>query len=82
MGVGWLYRPIIVYAKGGQIMQNNIAKIRKRKKITQVELAKMVGITHWTISHIETGNRRPSTYLLERIADALNVPIKELFLGN
>lgn len=60
-------------------MQNNIKEIRERKKLTQKELAKLAGTTHWTINHIENGKRRPSTTMLERIAEALEVTVKDLF---
>ena len=56
-----------------------ISKIRKSKKISQVELAKSVGVKQATISRIEKGVNKPSLDVIERIAEALNVCIIELF---
>lgn len=61
-------------------MQNTIAVIRKSKGISQKDLAKRLGITHWWLNHVESGKRRPSTELLEKVAKELDVSIKDLFL--
>ena len=54
-----------------------IKRSRKRiiPKITQAEFAKKVGITTWYLSRIESGHVDPSKYVLDKIAEALDVPL-------
>lgn len=60
-------------------LKNNIKKLRKEKKLSQTELAKLVGTTQNTISSLETGQYSPSAYLSGLIAMALNVTWEECF---
>ena len=55
-----------------------LKRARARRKLTQVELAKRVGVDEMTISRIERDVRRPSMALLQRLAKALGVPVSEL----
>lgn len=57
----------------------NIAYFRKLSKLTQMQLAKKVGISRTHLSRIETGECVPSLSLVFDIADALYLPVKELF---
>lgn len=52
-----------------------IALLRKDKKISQDELARMLNCTKQTVSNYERGIRRPDFEMLEAIADSLNVPM-------
>ena len=61
-------------------MKNNIATIRKEKGFSQKEFAEMVGISANWMSHIESGNRRPSIKTIETIAGCLGVSVKDIFL--
>ena len=57
----------------------NISDHRKRKKLTQKELAEKAGIDLFTLSKIETGKTtNPSIETMNRVADALGVSIDEL----
>lgn len=58
-----------------------IKEIAKEKKIKISALAETVGITQPNMSNIVNGKTKPSLETLEKIADALGVPIGELF-GN
>ena len=49
---------------------------RIKKKMTQEELAKKAGTGQAVISRLEGMNAKPSVSLLQRIADALDTPIK------
>ena len=49
-----------------------LIEIRKRKKITQGELADKIGMSRQAISTIETGKNRPSINAAKAIAKALN----------
>lgn len=55
-----------------------IAKIRKDKNITKVELAKRTKINIGHLTHIEKGERNPSHKALRNICKALNIPYQTL----
>ena len=57
-----------------------IVKARTDKNITQKELSIKTGINQADISKIETGTRKPSLKILEKIADALDMAIKIKFV--
>ena len=61
-------------------MENNLAKIRKEKKIGQGYLVEMLGVSRQTISSIENGRCTPSLELAMDIADLLEIPIEEIFI--
>lgn len=51
---------------------NNIKKIRIKRNITQVDLAKVINVKQETISAYESGKAQPSCEALVKIADYLN----------
>ena len=51
---------------------------RERKRMTQAALAKKVGVHQVTIARLETGERRPSMDLLQRLAKTLKVKVSKL----
>jgi transcriptional regulator with XRE-family HTH domain len=55
-----------------------LQRARKRRKLTQVALAGKVGVHQVTIARLESGTRRPSMALLQRLAKVLGVPLTEL----
>ncbi len=59
-------------------MKNQIREVRKAAKITQEELAKVIGITHATLSRYESGAIDPPTSQLQAIAAALKVSVSDL----
>lgn len=63
------------------VIRKNIRKIRKEKRLTQQNLADMADISREYICDIEneSRNKHITIALLSRIADALEVNIKELF---
>lgn len=56
----------------------NIKKIRVSAGLTQLQLAKKVGVSEPMICQIERGTKIPTVILAKEIADALNVNINEL----
>ncbi len=52
---------------------------RKEMKLTQIELAKLVGISQGTLSLYETGKRQPDIKTAMCIAKNLGVSIEEIF---
>ena len=51
-----------------------IREIRMAKRISQVELAKMLGVTKQSVSNWENDNIQPSVEMLSKISDVLCVP--------
>ena len=58
-------------------MKLRVLEICRQKKITQKDLAAMISMTPVGLSRAI--NRNPTKITLEKIADALSVPISELF---
>ena len=56
----------------------NIKKFRVSAGLTQLQLAKKVGVSEPMICQIERGTKMPKVILAKEIADALNVDINEL----
>lgn len=57
---------------------NNLRVIRKKKDLTQKQVAKKLGI-HWTTyTKYETGDSDPSSEMLSRLADFFDVSIDYL----
>jgi len=57
----------------------NVRKIRKSKKMSQVELASKLIVSNSYICDLEKGRSTPSMKTLKKLAVALDVEIKELF---
>lgn len=55
-----------------------LQKARKRRKLTQAALGKKVGAHKITISRLERGDRQPSMDMLQKLAKALKVNVREL----
>lgn len=58
--------------------KDNLKKVRKKKKITQRQLAEMLGKNQVTIARYETGDIIPPIKVIEEIAKALNISKWEL----
>lgn len=59
----------------GDFMQNNLRKLRKERKLTQVALQMRTGIEQALLSKFENGERIPPTETLVILADFYNVSI-------
>lgn len=57
----------------------NLKKIRQEHKLTQIELANMLGISQKSYSHWENGKCKPNYEKLEKIADFFGVSLDWLF---
>ena len=62
----------------GDIMENNLRKLRKEHKLTQVQLQMQTGIEQSLLSKFENGERIPTTETLVLLADFYNVSIDYL----
>ena len=58
---------------------NRLKAIRLDRKLTQEEFAELVGISVDFLSLIERGVNSPSFEVLERMADRLDLQVRELF---
>lgn len=62
-----------------QIVIENIKRIRREKHISQEKLAEYCGTSASYIGLMETYKNIPKLSTIERIAQAMNVPVLELF---
>ena len=69
----------VVTTDNGLVLKNNLAAIRKEKKLSQAELAKIVGVSRNTISSIETGQFNPTAKLALILCIALDKKFEEIF---
>ena len=58
-----------------------ILENRKRRKLTQAELAEKLGVTDRTISNWENGKNMPDLSLFKPLCDILGITINELMSG-
>ena len=58
---------------------HRLARLRKQRKLTQEKLAEAANISVDFISLMERGQRAPSFDTLERLANALNIKVADLF---
>jgi len=65
-------------SKLGVILGANISERRKKLGWTQAELAERIGVDTETVSRFERGSNLPSLQRLEKLADALNIPLYRL----
>lgn len=56
-----------------------MARLRKEKKLTQAELAQILGISQRMVAACESGERRPSPELARKIETELGLPWTRFF---
>lgn len=61
-----------------QELGQRIAKFRKEQNLTQVQLAKILGVAQQTMAHYEGGSLRIAVALLKPLAKAVNVSFEDL----
>ncbi len=62
-----------------EILDNHIAKLRSKQKISQQELADAIGVSRKTISTVETGRFTPSVVIALKMAQYFQVPVERIF---
>lgn len=72
--------------KGGKAMNQEeigkfIAKCRKEKKLTQVQLAEKLNITDRAVSKWETGKSMPDSSIMLELCEILGITVNELLSG-
>lgn len=58
-----------------------IRKCRTEKGLTQKKLGELCGISDSNIRKYESGNQNPKIETLQKIADALDIPVNRLLAG-
>lgn len=66
-------------AAARETLANTLREHRARMGLTQEALAERVGVSRKTINTVENARFVPSTILALKLADALGVPVEELF---
>lgn len=61
------------------VLKNKLKEIRAEKKLSQQDLADMVGVSRNTISSLETGQYEPTAKLAFVLAIALDKKFEEIF---
>ncbi|WP_024861472.1 helix-turn-helix transcriptional regulator [Ruminococcus flavefaciens] len=61
------------------VLRNRLKEIRREQRLSQDELAKMVGVSRNTISSIETGQFSPTAKLALILCIALDKKFEEIF---
>ena len=62
-----------------EIFKRNLKYYRKKKGLTQEQLAELVNCNPKYISEIESRNKFPSAEVIDALALALEVPVSQLF---
>lgn len=60
-------------------MPNNLKEYRIKKKLSQNQLAVMVGASRQSISNLERGKQTPSVYMSNKIGEVLGTTSETLF---
>ena len=61
------------------VLKNRLKDIRTEQKLSQAQLAEMVGVSRNTISSIETGQFNPTAKLALVLCIALEKKIEDIF---
>ncbi|NED64690.1 helix-turn-helix transcriptional regulator, partial [Streptomyces sp. SID10244] len=61
------------------MLGTTIREVRKTRGLTMVQLAELAGVSQGLISQVENGRADPSLETLRRIAEALGIPLFDLF---
>ena len=61
------------------ILKNHLKEVRAEQKLSQNQLADMVGVSRNTISSVETGQLNPTAKLALVLCIALDKKFEELF---
>jgi transcriptional regulator with XRE-family HTH domain len=74
-----VYNITINDIQGGETLKDIIKKLRKKRGLTQKQLAEKLGVQQTTISMWETGANRPNVDMLKPLAKILKCKVEDLF---
>ena len=70
----------VIFEKGNEVtIGDRIRRIRKKRRLTQAELAMMSGLSLSAIQGYEQGRYEPKRKPLESIAEVFKIPVDELY---
>ena len=61
-------------------LDNHIAKLRSKRKLSQQDLADSIGVSRKTISTVETGRFTPSVVIALKLAKFFELPVEKIFV--
>jgi putative transcriptional regulator len=61
------------------IMKNEVREFRRKRELSQADLAEGLGVSRQTVIAIESGRYSPSLPLAFRIAKFFEVPVETMF---
>lgn len=61
-----------------KINAKRLKELRKKRFLTQGQLAKQIQVTHYAVSTWELGTRNPGLKHLEKLCEYFDVPLKYL----
>jgi len=61
------------------LLAENLRRLRAACELSQYDLSKLSGVDRSFIAHVEREARNVSIDIVDRLAEALNVPVSELF---
>jgi transcriptional regulator with XRE-family HTH domain len=67
------------YSRVPKGIGKKIREARKKKNLTQEQLAEIIGVTSTYIGFVEQGQRVPSIKTADKISRALNIRLSDLF---
>lgn len=67
------------YSRIPSSLGERIQEARKKKNLTQDQLAEIIGVSTRYIGFIEQGQRSPSIKTADKIARVLNIKLSQLF---
>lgn len=75
----YLRREFLMRTSGIIMFAMRLAEIRRRKGFSQAKLGEAIGVEQATISRLENGYNNVTLGIVRRAADALEVPLSEIF---
>lgn len=60
------------------MFSNNLKRLRKSKKLTQIQLAEKLGVAKTTLASYEQGRRMPDIEIQNKLADIFDVSLDQL----
>lgn len=61
-----------------QIVGNNIQRLRKRKKLNQLEFSKIINLSRTGVVNLEKGRSQPSIFRIWEIAEFFGVTLHDI----
>ena len=61
---------------------NRLKELRQERGMTQAEVGSLLGVSHMSVSHAESGRRGLSNATIEKYAELYGVPSFSIFLSD